>query len=69
MNAAFLSRIHQSIKSNSIFLTYDDGPNPKITPQILEILAEFGAKGPFFVSGFSTGQEKAEEILRATINY
>ncbi|MGF7036685.1 polysaccharide deacetylase family sporulation protein PdaB [Paenibacillus mucilaginosus] len=34
-----------------IALTFDDGPNPVYTPQILDLLHEYGAKGTFFVIG------------------
>jgi len=33
----------------SIFLTYDDGPDPEVTPALLDILAERDAKAVFFV--------------------
>jgi peptidoglycan/xylan/chitin deacetylase (PgdA/CDA1 family) len=32
-----------------IYLTYDDGPEPEVTPQLLEILAEGGVRATFFV--------------------
>jgi len=32
-------------------LTFDDGPDPKVTPALLDILGEHGAKGTFFVVG------------------
>ena len=32
-------------------LTFDDGPDPVYTPQILDILKKYGAKGTFFVLG------------------
>jgi peptidoglycan/xylan/chitin deacetylase (PgdA/CDA1 family) len=32
-------------------LTFDDGPNPETTPQVLRILAEHGAHATFFVLG------------------
>lgn len=32
-------------------LTFDDGPHPKFTCEILKILAEFGAKATFFMVG------------------
>ena len=35
----------------AIYLTFDDGPHPRHTPQILEVLAEFNAKATFFVVG------------------
>lgn len=37
--------------SKKIFITFDDGPNEPHTPQILDILKEFGAKATFFVCG------------------
>lgn len=35
----------------SIYLTFDDGPNPIITPQVLDMLDEFEAKATFFCVG------------------
>ena len=35
--------------NNRVYLTYDDGPDPDVTPQLLEILAEFNAQATFFV--------------------
>lgn len=32
-----------------IYLTYDDGPDPEVTPQLLEILAAYGVLATFFV--------------------
>ena len=34
-----------------VALTFDDGPHPRYTPMILDILAEYGAKATFFVIG------------------
>jgi len=34
-----------------IFLTFDDGPIPVVTPWVLETLADFGAKATFFCVG------------------
>lgn len=34
-----------------VALTFDDGPHPKYTAQILDILAEYDAKATFFVIG------------------
>ena len=34
-----------------IYLTFDDGPHPRITPQVLEILKKFNAKVTFFCVG------------------
>jgi peptidoglycan-N-acetylglucosamine deacetylase len=35
----------------SVAITFDDGPHPEGTPQMLEILAEHGARATFFLVG------------------
>ena len=40
-------------------LTFDDGPNPAWTPQLLEILAHHGAKATFFLIGSFAQKEPA----------
>ena len=37
--------------SKKIALTFDDGPHPRYTPQILSILEEYGVRATFFVIG------------------
>ena len=34
-----------------VYLTFDDGPNPEYTPQVLDVLARHGARATFFVVG------------------
>jgi peptidoglycan-N-acetylglucosamine deacetylase len=36
---------------NSIYLTFDDGPHPEITPYVLQQLAMYNAKATFFCIG------------------
>ena len=36
---------------NQIALTFDDGPDPRWTPRVLELLAAHGARATFFVVG------------------
>lgn len=43
-------------------LTFDDGPNPNYTPQILDVLKQFHAKATFFVLGARV--EKYPELAR-----
>ncbi|MEH7503746.1 polysaccharide deacetylase family protein [Neobacillus drentensis] len=38
-------------KEKIVALTFDDGPHPIFTPQILDILAKHNAKATFFVAG------------------
>jgi peptidoglycan/xylan/chitin deacetylase (PgdA/CDA1 family) len=41
------------VKTNDkvLYLTFDDGPHPTITPLVLNILDEFNAKATFFCVG------------------
>lgn len=40
-----------SRKEKAIYLTFDDGPHPQITPLVLDELKKFGAKASFFCIG------------------
>jgi peptidoglycan/xylan/chitin deacetylase (PgdA/CDA1 family) len=33
----------------TVYLTYDDGPNPEATPALLDVLARERAEAPFFL--------------------
>jgi peptidoglycan/xylan/chitin deacetylase (PgdA/CDA1 family) len=41
----------KAIKSKALVLTFDDGPGIKLTPLILNILAEYNVKATFFLLG------------------
>lgn len=45
--------VYSCAKTNEkvIALTFDDGPHPAITPEILDILKQYDAKATFFVIG------------------
>jgi len=47
---------------NKIYLTFDDGPHPEITPWILEQLKQYDAKATFFCLGKNA--EKYSEIVK-----
>lgn len=36
---------------NKLFLTFDDGPIPEVTPDILKLLSRYNAKATFFMVG------------------
>lgn len=57
-------RINPSEKA--IYLTFDDGPNPVVTPQVLDMLDEFGVKATFFCVGENVQKypEIFEEVKR-----
>ncbi len=46
----------------TLFLTFDDGPVPEVTPQTLDILKKFKAKATFFCIGENV--KKYPEIFR-----
>ncbi len=46
-----------------VYLTFDDGPHPTYTPQVLDVLARHGARATFFVLGSLAG-ERPELIGR-----
>lgn len=41
----------KSKKEKIVYLTFDDGPIPEVTPFVLDKLKEYGAKGTFFCIG------------------
>ncbi|MDQ0255777.1 peptidoglycan/xylan/chitin deacetylase (PgdA/CDA1 family) [Evansella vedderi] len=36
---------------NRVALTFDDGPDPRFTPQVLDVLAEYNVPATFFIMG------------------
>jgi peptidoglycan/xylan/chitin deacetylase (PgdA/CDA1 family) len=42
---------HGSRQRPQVALTFDDGPDPEVTPRVLDALANFGARATFFVIG------------------
>lgn len=38
-------------RSNSLALTFDDGPNPAVTPQLLDLLDQYQVRATFFLIG------------------
>lgn len=49
-----------------VYLTFDDGPTPEITPWVLDELDRFGAKATFFCIGKNI--EDNPEIFQQTVN-
>jgi peptidoglycan/xylan/chitin deacetylase (PgdA/CDA1 family) len=54
---ALLKKIYYSLKwdlrrdDNAIYLTFDDGPTPGVTEEVLNILHQFNARATFFCIG------------------
>ena len=43
---------------DTLAMTFDDGPNPRWTPQLLEILARHGVRATFFLIGQYAAQQR-----------
>lgn len=54
------------IDSNAVALTFDDGPHPEFTPQVLAVLAKHGMRATFFTIGENLVKypEIARQIVR-----
>ncbi len=50
----------------TLVLTFDDGPHPRYTDQILEILKKYGLKAVFFQVGRNLGPETTEANAKLT---
>src|SRR5579864_8414615 len=53
---------HVATNERVVALTFDDGPHPTFTPQLLEVLAKRGARATFFMLG--TMARRHPEIVR-----
>lgn len=51
----------------AVYLTFDDGPIPEVTPQVLEILDYYGVKATFFMVGENIDKhpEVFEQVIQA----
>lgn len=55
----------------TVYLTFDDGPNPNVTPWVLDVLDTYGIKGTFFMVGDNVRRhpELYGEIVRRGHSY
>lgn len=51
----------------AVYLTFDDGPIPEVTPKVLEILDKYGVKATFFMVGENIDKhpEVFEQLVKA----
>lgn len=54
-------------KSKEIYLTFDDGPIPEVTPWVVSLLEQYNAKATFFCVGDNVGKhpEVFKEVVEA----
>ncbi|WP_100399095.1 polysaccharide deacetylase family protein [Bacillus sp. FJAT-44742] len=57
--------LHGPTTENRVALTFDDGPDPRFTPEILDILAEYNIPATFFLMG-ARAEESPELARRIT---
>ena len=57
--------------SKLVFLTFDDGPIPEVTPWVLDVLDKYGIKATFFMVGDNVARhpELLEEVKRRGHSY
>lgn len=51
-------------RARKLAITFDDGPNPALTPKLLDLFAKYNARGTFFVIGRFAG--RCPDIIRET---
>ena len=60
------SIVQQKLSVNGcILFTFDDGPDPEVTPRVLDVLDQYGARGLFFIPGCRI--ERAPKLLKEII--
>jgi len=62
----FSSYLIRKGKSGNIYITFDDGPHPKNTPKILDVLDLYNIKATFFMLGHE--MENHPEVVRDVIS-
>jgi len=60
-------RWRESTRAKRLYLTFDDGPIPEVTPWVLDVLTSYGAKATFFCVGDNIRKHPAvfEQVLAA----
>jgi len=53
-------------RDNRVYLTFDDGPHPEITPWVLDQLRIFNAKATFFIVGENA--QKFPDIIKQVLD-
>ncbi|TPE42168.1 polysaccharide deacetylase family protein [Pontibacter mangrovi] len=56
---------HREVQGKVLYLTFDDGPIPEVTPWVLEVLEKYNAKATFFCVGDNVAKhpEVARQVL------
>jgi peptidoglycan-N-acetylglucosamine deacetylase len=65
---ALLSDNRKLNPPHRITLSFDNGPDPSITPQVLDCLASHGVKATFFVLGKHAGRPECAALIRRALD-
>ena len=60
-----LAETESTVKT--VYLTFDDGPSDRVTPKILDVLAEENVKATFFIIGAQA--ENRKYIIKREFEY
>lgn len=63
--AASLDSVRWKPKPGTVSLTFDDGPSPVFTPQVLKILKKYDIKATFFVMGWAA--KKYPDLIKQMV--
>src|SRR5271166_4375863 len=61
----FGSTVCRTNSARKLAITFDDGPNPAITPKLLDLLDRYNARATFFLIGKFV--RECPEIVRETV--
>ncbi len=61
----YLKLTHGNTALKTVALTFDDGPHPKFTPELLAVLNKYNVKATFFVVGKMT--QKHPDLVRQEV--
>lgn len=56
--------VSQDVDDKVVFLTFDDGIDPTLTPQVMDILKEYGVHATFFHIGYTITPENGDILKR-----
>ena len=65
-NGALFRMPESGEKPGTVYLTFDDGPIPEVTPWVLDVLDEYDVKATFFMVGqnIQRNPQLKEEVLK-----
>ncbi|MFQ5707450.1 MAG: polysaccharide deacetylase family protein [bacterium] len=62
-NHSRFPRVLRHLRDQNLYLTFDDGPDPEVTPALLRLLHEYNARASFFLIG-QKAEQYPEIVLR-----